>query len=70
MKDLATKEELIEKVIEQVEFDLDCGYKETVEALIEDIPVDHLINFLPEEEWKTFKHLREKKENKISLKII
>ena len=66
MKELRTKEELIEKVLEQIEFDIDCGHKEAIEALVELVSINKLIAFLPEEDGKKFKHLKTK-ENKVNL---
>jgi hypothetical protein len=59
MKSLKSKEDLIEKVVQQIQLDLDCGFKETIEALLGSLSADTLINFLPEEDWKPFKHLRD-----------
>ena len=59
MKSPKTKQDLIEKVVEQIESDLHCGFKETVEELLKFVPVENLIAFLPEEDWKHFKHLKD-----------
>ena len=59
MKSPKTKEDLIETVVEQIESDLHCGYKETVEELLKFVPIENLIAFLPEEDHKKFKHLKD-----------
>ena len=59
MKPPKTKEDLIERVVEQIKEDVHCGYYESMEGLLELLSTDDLIEFLPEENWKQFKHLRE-----------
>lgn len=57
MKQLKNKEQLIETVIQQIIVDVHCGDLEAVEELLGFVPVENLIGYLPEEEWKPFKHL-------------
>jgi len=59
MKSPKSKEDLIETVREQLELDVHCGEKEAIEELLTFCPVVNLIEYLPEEEWKQFKHLRD-----------
>lgn len=53
-----TKEKLIEKVYEQIVLDVHCGEVEAIEELLSFLPVVNLIEYLPEEDWKQFKNLR------------
>jgi len=57
MKSPKSKQDLIEKVVEQIKEDVHCGYYESLEGLLEILSVDNLIEYLPEEDWKQFKHL-------------
>jgi hypothetical protein len=57
MKTPKSKENLIQKVIEQIKEDVHCGYYESLEGLLEDLPAENLIAYLPEEDWKPFNHL-------------
>ncbi len=59
MKSPKSKEDLIEKVVEQIKEDVHCGYYESLEGLLEFLSIDNLIEYLPEEDWKPFKHLRD-----------
>jgi len=54
---MKSKKELIEKVVEQIRLDVDWQEFEALEELLTFTPVDNLINYLPEEDWKQFKHL-------------
>ena len=58
MKSTKSKENLIEKVVEQIKEDVHCGYYESLEGLLKLITSEDLIEYLPEEDWKQFKHLR------------
>jgi hypothetical protein len=55
---MKTKEKLIEKVLEQIVVDVHCGDSEALTILLEFLPVENLIDYLPEEDHKQFKHLR------------
>ena len=55
------KEELIEIVIEQIKVDIHCWDIEAIEELLGFIPNVNLIEYLPEEHWEQFKHLRDAK---------
>ena len=57
---MTTKKELIETVIEVIKVDLECSYLEAVEELLNFLPIENLIEFLPEEMWSRYKHLRKK----------
>lgn len=55
---MKTKEDLIEKVVEQIKEDVHCGEYEAIEELLGFLLNENLIEYLPEGEWKQFKHLR------------
>ena len=57
MKSPKTYEDLIETVIEQIKMDVHYGEVESIEELLEFCPIQNLIAYLPEEDWKKFKHL-------------
>jgi hypothetical protein len=59
MKPLKTKEQLIETAVRQIELDVHCGDVEAIEELLTFCPIENLIEYLPEEDWKQFKHLRD-----------
>jgi hypothetical protein len=58
MKSPKSKQDLIETVYKQIELDIHCGAIEAIEKLLIGIPLEDLIEYLPEEDWKQFKHLR------------
>ena len=59
MKNQKSKEELIETVLQQIVVDVHCGDSEAIEELLGFLPIVNLIEYLPEEDWKQFKHLRD-----------
>ena len=59
MKSPKSKQDLIETVYKQIELDVHCGEVEAIEELLTFIPLENLIEYLPEEDWKQFKHLRD-----------
>ena len=59
MKSPKSKQDLIETVYKQIELDIHCGEVEAIEELLTFLPVVNLIEYLPEEDWKQFKHLRD-----------
>jgi len=59
MKAPKTKDDLIEIVLQQIELDVHCGDYEAIEELLKFCPLENLIEYLPEEDWKQFKHLRD-----------
>lgn len=59
MKALATKEKLILKVIETIIMDMKHGDLSPVEELLNHLPSETLIDFLPEKDFKNFKHLND-----------
>ncbi len=59
MKPPKTKEQLIETAVRQIELDVHCGDVEAIEELLSFLPNVNLIEYLPEEDWKQFKHLRD-----------
>jgi len=63
MKNPKTKEDLIEIAMRQVELDVHCGEMQALEELFTFLPIENLIAYLPEEDWKQFKHLRDEKDN-------
>ena len=58
MKNPKSKQDLIETVYKQIELDIHCGEVEAIEELLTFLPIVNLIEYLPEEDWKKFKHLR------------
>lgn len=63
MKSPKSKQDLIETVYKQIELDIHCGEVEAIEELLTFLPVVNLIEYLPEEDWKQFKHLRHEEDN-------
>lgn len=59
MKSPKDKQDLIETVMEQLKLDVHCGEVEAIEELLTFLPIENLIEYLPEEDWKQFKHLRD-----------
>ncbi len=59
MKSPKSKQDLIETVYKQIELDVHCGDIEAIEELLTFCPIENLIEYLPEEDWKQFKHLRD-----------
>ena len=57
MKSPKSKEDLIKTVIEQIIVDVHCGDSEAIEEMLNFAPVENLIAYLPEEEWRPFTHL-------------
>lgn len=58
MKSPKSKEDLIETVIKQLELDCHCCDYTAIDVFLNALPIDNLINYLPEEDWGKFKHLR------------
>ena len=56
---MKSKENLIETVIKQIVLDVHCGDIEAIEELLNFCPTENLIAYLPEEDWKKFKHLKD-----------
>jgi hypothetical protein len=56
---MKSKEDLIETVMKQIELDVHCSDLQAMEELLKFLPIENLINYLPEEDWKQFKHLRD-----------
>lgn len=59
MKSPKSKLELIEAVMQQIKVDVDCWDIESLEEMLMFMPAVNLIEYLPEEDWKQFKHLRD-----------
>jgi len=59
MKSPKGKQDLIEIVMDQIKVDVRCGELEALEELLGFMPIVNLIEYLPEEDWKQFKHLRD-----------
>lgn len=59
MKGTKSKGDLIEKVLQQIVVDVHCGDSEAIEELLKFCPIENLIEYLPEEDWRQFKHLRD-----------
>lgn len=60
---MKSKKDLIETVIEQIKLDVHCGDYTALEVFLNGVPIDNIINYLPEEDWKQFKHLRDDNRN-------
>lgn len=58
MKSPKSKQDLIETVTQQIIVDVHCGDSEAIEELLKFCPIENLIEYLPEEDWKQFKHLQ------------
>ena len=58
MKGTKTKQDLIETVMKQIELDIHCSDLQAMEKLLLLLPIEDLISYLPEEDWRQFKHLR------------
>lgn len=54
---LTIVEELKDRVIEEIKSDVEMGDTSPIYELISCIPVENLIAYLPEEEWKYYKSL-------------
>jgi hypothetical protein len=59
MKSPKSKGDLIETVVLQIRQDVHCGEYEALTIMLEFLPVENLIDYLPEGDWKKFKHLRD-----------
>ena len=59
MKSPKSKQDLIEKVLEQIIVDVHCSDLEAIQILLEFLPVENMIEYLPEGDHKQFKHLRD-----------
>lgn len=57
MKSPKTKQDLIETAVRQIELDVHCGDVEAIEELLKFCPVENVIAYLPEVDWKPFTHL-------------
>lgn len=58
------KEDLINKVIDQISIDIYTDI-EALEELLRFVPVENLIGYLPEEYWKDYEHLININETKV-----
>ncbi len=47
---------LIERVIELIKNDIECGDVTALYELLESTPTENLISYLPEEEWENYNH--------------
>lgn len=52
-------EDLYEMVLKQIEEDVHCADMTAIDVLIRHCPANDLIHYLPDGEWKKFKHLIE-----------
>ena len=59
MPNQKNKQELIEKVVEQVSEDIHFHEHEALEELLGFIPVENLIYYLPKDDWAAFKKIKE-----------
>lgn len=62
MQKKASKEDLIETAVKQIIMDVHCGDSEAIEELLKFCPLQNIIEYLPEEDWKAFNHLRTEEE--------
>jgi len=53
------KQELIERVVEQIKQDIENGDVEAVEELLKFCPTKFLVGYLPEEEWEKYFELEQ-----------
>jgi hypothetical protein len=59
MKSPKSKQDLIETALKQIVMDVHCGDLEAIEELLNFLPIENVVQYLPEEDWKQFKHLRD-----------
>ena len=59
MKSPKDKQDLIDTVLEQVKLDVHTGELLALDELLGFMPIVNLIEYLPEGDWKQFKHLRD-----------
>jgi hypothetical protein len=59
MKVPKTKQDLIETSIRQIETDVHCGDVTSLQELVMSCSIEKLIAYLPEDDQKKFKHLRD-----------
>ena len=59
MKKLKTKQDLIDAVLEQIKVDVHCDDCTPIEELLKFCSTDILLSYLPEDELKQFKHLKD-----------
>jgi hypothetical protein len=59
MKSPKSKQDLIDTVLEQIKLDVHTGELLALDELLGFLPNVNLIEYLPEEDWKQFKHLRD-----------
>jgi hypothetical protein len=70
MPNQKNKEELIQKVIEQISEDIHFHDHKALEELLNFTPIKYLIGYLPEEDWSSFKKIKEEEETKESIDVI
>lgn len=56
---MKTINDLLYTAIEQIKLDVHCGDYTALEELLKFCPIENLIEYLPEEDWKQFKHLKD-----------
>ena len=59
MPNQKNKEELIQKVFEQVSEDIHFHDHDALTELLNFIPIEYLIGYLAEEDWSSFKKIKE-----------
>jgi hypothetical protein len=59
MKSPKDKQDLIDTALEQIKLDVHTGELLALDELLGFLPNKNLIEYLPEEDWKQFKHLRD-----------
>jgi hypothetical protein len=57
MENKKTIEDLYDTVLKQIEEDVHCGDLTAIDVLIKKCPTEDLVHYLPDGEWKKFKHL-------------
>jgi hypothetical protein len=55
---MKTINDLLDVALEQIKLDVHCGDYTAIEELLKFVPIENIIQYLPEEDWKQFKHLK------------
>jgi len=63
MNEEKLKQELIDDVIDRIKHDLLNGDETAIDELLNFIPIQNLINFLPERDWKKYQSLNQNKDD-------
>jgi hypothetical protein len=55
---MKTINDLLDIALEQIKLDVRCGDYTALQELLKFVPVENLIEYLPEGDWRQFKHLK------------